>query len=147
MLSVPPQSVENLGKVCQNSRAGENPRLRLGFQLICSRILPNVRLGFHEAMKARTTCFISFIKLLFNMFYFSIIAQISPTTETLLFVNNNSFCFSPQLVAQLTYVYNQVLSVLTYSQLSRIMEQRRNYDLRRLLSGECLCVKFIFLIP
>lgn len=40
-----------------------------------------------------------------------------------------------QLVVQLTYVYNQILSVLTYSQLSRIMEQRRNYDLRRLLSG------------
>lgn len=40
-----------------------------------------------------------------------------------------------QLVLQLSYVYNQILSVLTYSQLARIMEQRRNYDLRRLLSG------------
>ncbi|XP_068711276.1 vacuolar fusion protein MON1 homolog A-like [Montipora foliosa] len=40
-----------------------------------------------------------------------------------------------QLVLQLSYVYNQILSVLTYTQLSRIMEQRRNYDLRRLLSG------------
>jgi len=40
-----------------------------------------------------------------------------------------------QLVLQLSYVYNQILSVLTYTQLARIMEQRRNYDLRRLLSG------------
>ena len=29
------------------------------FSLICSRILPNVYLGFHQAMKARRTCFIS----------------------------------------------------------------------------------------
>ncbi|XP_072045856.1 protein SAND-like [Amphiura filiformis] len=40
-----------------------------------------------------------------------------------------------QLLMQLTYVYNQILSVLTFSQLNRVMEQRRNYDLRRLLSG------------
>ena len=30
-----------------------NSRLRLGFLLMCSRILPNVRLGFYQAMKAR----------------------------------------------------------------------------------------------
>ena len=46
MLSVPPQPVEKLGKVCENSEADENPRLRLGFSLICSRILPNVRSVF-----------------------------------------------------------------------------------------------------
>ncbi len=40
-----------------------------------------------------------------------------------------------QILLQLNYVYNQVLSVLTYSQLSRIFKQRRNYDLRRLLTG------------
>ncbi|XP_022084897.1 protein SAND-like isoform X2 [Acanthaster planci] len=40
-----------------------------------------------------------------------------------------------QLLMQLTYVYNQVLSVLTYSQLSRVLETRKNYDLRRLLAG------------
>ena len=40
-----------------------------------------------------------------------------------------------QLLLQLTYIYNQVLSVLTLSQLSRIFKQRRNYDLRRLLTG------------
>jgi len=40
-----------------------------------------------------------------------------------------------QLVLQLTYVYHQVLSVLTFTQLTRIFEQRRNYDLRKLLSG------------
>ncbi|XP_063238833.1 vacuolar fusion protein MON1 homolog A isoform X2 [Bacillus rossius redtenbacheri] len=40
-----------------------------------------------------------------------------------------------QLVLQLTYVYNQVVSVLTSTQLTRIYEQRRNYDLRRLLAG------------
>ena len=36
MLSVPPKPVENPGKVCENSRAGENPRLRLGFSRIFS---------------------------------------------------------------------------------------------------------------
>lgn len=40
-----------------------------------------------------------------------------------------------QITLQLTYVYNQVLSVLTYSQLSSIFKQRHNYDLRRLLTG------------
>lgn len=40
-----------------------------------------------------------------------------------------------QLLLQLTYVYNQVISVLTYSTLSKIFKQRRSYDLRRLLSG------------
>ncbi|KAJ8302197.1 hypothetical protein KUTeg_021184 [Tegillarca granosa] len=40
-----------------------------------------------------------------------------------------------QVLLQLSYVYNQVLSVLTYSTLHRIFKQRRNYDLRRLLSG------------
>ncbi|XP_012276007.1 vacuolar fusion protein MON1 homolog A [Orussus abietinus] len=40
-----------------------------------------------------------------------------------------------QLIMQLTYVYNQILSVLTQSRLTSVYEQRRNYDLRRLLSG------------
>nr|XP_034826386.1 vacuolar fusion protein MON1 homolog A isoform X2 [Maniola hyperantus] len=40
-----------------------------------------------------------------------------------------------QLVLQLTYAFNQIVSVLTLTQLNRIFEQRRNYDLRRLLSG------------
>ena len=40
-----------------------------------------------------------------------------------------------QLQLQLTYVYHQILSVLTFTQLTRIFEQRRNYDLRKHLSG------------
>ena len=40
-----------------------------------------------------------------------------------------------QVMLQLNYVYNQIISVLTLSQLCRIFEQRRNYDLRRLLTG------------
>ncbi|XP_044737373.1 vacuolar fusion protein MON1 homolog A [Chrysoperla carnea] len=40
-----------------------------------------------------------------------------------------------QIILQLTYVFNQICSVLTLTQLNRIYEQRRNYDLRRLLSG------------
>jgi hypothetical protein len=40
-----------------------------------------------------------------------------------------------QILLRLTYVYNQIISVLTYSQLARIFKTRRNYDLRRLLSG------------
>ena len=34
-------------------------RLCLGFSLVCSRILPNICLSFHQAMKAQKTCFIS----------------------------------------------------------------------------------------
>lgn len=33
------------------------------------------------------------------------------------------------------YVYNQILFVLTQSHLTRVYEQRRNFDLRRLLTG------------
>ncbi|KAK9767833.1 Vacuolar fusion protein mon1, variant 3 [Basidiobolus ranarum] len=36
---------------------------------------------------------------------------------------------------QLMYLYNQVLSIVTLTQLTRIFEQRVNFDLRRLLSG------------
>ena len=40
-----------------------------------------------------------------------------------------------QLIVQLTYLYHQVLSVLTLNQLSRIFEQRKGYDLRRMIAG------------
>ena len=53
-----------LGKVCENSRAGENALMCLGFSLICSRILPSARLSFHQAMKGRRTCFISSLQKL-----------------------------------------------------------------------------------
>ncbi|ORY06185.1 DUF254-domain-containing protein [Basidiobolus meristosporus CBS 931.73] len=36
---------------------------------------------------------------------------------------------------QLMYLYNQVLSIVTVTQLTRIFEQRVNFDLRHLLSG------------
>ena len=40
-----------------------------------------------------------------------------------------------QLAIQLNYVYNQILSVLTYTQLSQIFEKSPSYDLRNLLQG------------
>ena len=40
-----------------------------------------------------------------------------------------------QLIVQLTYLYHQVLSVLTLNQLSRIFEQREGYDLRKMIAG------------
>ncbi|CAN7982075.1 unnamed protein product, partial [Ixodes pacificus] len=40
-----------------------------------------------------------------------------------------------QLQSQLHYVHAQILSVVTGSQLSRVFEQRGNFDLRRLLAG------------
>ena len=52
-LSVPSLPGENVGKVCENSRVVKNPRLYLGFAVICSEMLPNVRFGLHQAMKAR----------------------------------------------------------------------------------------------
>lgn len=41
----------------------------------------------------------------------------------------------PQLLGHLTYVYNQIVSVLTLSNLNKIFEKRSNFDLRRLLGG------------
>ncbi|XP_075153880.1 vacuolar fusion protein MON1 homolog [Haematobia irritans] len=40
-----------------------------------------------------------------------------------------------QLQMQLNDVHNQILSTLTYNQLSKIFRQRKNFDLRRLLEG------------
>ncbi|KAG2219483.1 hypothetical protein INT45_010403 [Circinella minor] len=40
-----------------------------------------------------------------------------------------------QLRDQLLYLHNQIISVLTSAQLTRIFEQRVNFDLRRLLGG------------
>ncbi|RIB26041.1 trafficking protein Mon1-domain-containing protein [Gigaspora rosea] len=40
-----------------------------------------------------------------------------------------------QLRDQLSYLYNQIVSVLTTTQLTKIFEQRVNFDLRRLLGG------------
>ncbi|KAI8331316.1 MON1-like protein A-like protein [Chlamydoabsidia padenii] len=40
-----------------------------------------------------------------------------------------------QLKDQLVYLHNQIISVLTLTQLTRIFKQRVNYDLRRLLGG------------
>ncbi|XP_053233370.1 vacuolar fusion protein MON1 homolog A [Podarcis raffonei] len=43
---------------------------------------------------------------------------------------------SEQEIAQeLLYIYYQILSLLTWTQLSRIFQQKQNYDLRRLLAG------------
>jgi len=39
------------------------------------------------------------------------------------------------LLTQLHYIHSQIVSVLTHTQLERIFTQRRNYDLRRMLSG------------
>lgn len=40
-----------------------------------------------------------------------------------------------QLTKQLYYLYNLILSILTSTQLKKIYEERRNFDLRRLLTG------------
>lgn len=40
-----------------------------------------------------------------------------------------------QLNMQLKYLYNLILSILTSTQLKKIYEERRNFDLRRLLTG------------
>lgn len=39
------------------------------------------------------------------------------------------------LQLQLSYVYNQIISVLTLTSLNKIFKQRVNYDLRRMLTG------------
>jgi hypothetical protein len=72
------------------------------------------------------------------------IRSIRTSDTTIVFINKPSLILvglsktglsAPQLTVQLTYIYNQILSVLTLTQLTRIFEQRRNYDLRRMLSG------------
>ncbi|XP_064156689.1 vacuolar fusion protein MON1 homolog B isoform X1 [Anguilla rostrata] len=40
-----------------------------------------------------------------------------------------------QLRAELLYVYNQIVSMLTQASINRIFERKKNYDLRRLLAG------------
>jgi len=40
-----------------------------------------------------------------------------------------------QLVVQLTYMYHQILSVVTLSQLTRMFEKRKNLDLRHMIRG------------
>ena len=40
-----------------------------------------------------------------------------------------------QTLLQLSYVHSQVLSVLTHNSLLKIFKERRNFDLRRLLTG------------
>ena len=73
MLSVPPLPVENLGKVWENSRAGENPWLRLGS--LSNSV--NVRLSFYQTMRSGKTCFIDhfhkwrLFSILFSVFKFA----------------------------------------------------------------------------
>jgi len=43
---------------------------------------------------------------------------------------------------QLLYLHSQILSVLTSLQLTKIFEQRINFDLRRLLSGKLTFTNF-----
>lgn len=40
-----------------------------------------------------------------------------------------------QLIKQLNYLYNLILSILTSTQLKKIYDERRNFDFRRLLTG------------
>jgi len=72
------------------------------------------------------------------------IRSIRTSDSTIVFLNKPSLILvavskrglsASQLTVQLTYIYNQILSVLTLTQLNRIFETRRNYDLRRMLSG------------
>ena len=72
------------------------------------------------------------------------IRAIKSSDSTIVFLNRkplilvavSHLCESvTQLIVQLTYMYHQVLSVLTLNQLSRIFEQRKGYDLRRMIAG------------
>ena len=52
MLSVPSQPGENLGKVCKNSRAGENPQLRDRKSVVQGK---SVDLGGRRIIKKKKT--------------------------------------------------------------------------------------------
>ena len=53
-----------------------------------------------------------------------ILVAVSHTTES-----------PTQLIVQLTYLYHQVLSVLTLNHISRIFEEKKGYDLRKMIAG------------
>jgi len=72
------------------------------------------------------------------------IRSIRAADSTIVFLNKPSLILvavsrtglsAQQLTVQLTYIYNQILSVLTLTQINRIFDQRHNYDLRRMISG------------
>ena len=96
MFSVPSQPVENLGKVCENSRAVKNPRLRLGFSLICSRILPNVRLDYEGTE---------------NMFYF--LNEEQPTSP-----NPMAMTFSTRIPSFIFWLYKLLTAGLNFGKSS-----------------------------
>ena len=50
-------------------------------------------------------------------------------------VNRGGLATDTQLIVQLTYMYHQILSVLTLAQLNWIFEKRKNYDLRHMIRG------------
>ena len=52
----------------------------------------------------------------------------------LVLVSNNKQS-KQQLHSELLYVYYQIVSMLTQASINRIFEQKKNYDLRRLLAG------------
>lgn len=43
--------------------------------------------------------------------------------------------YQQQILQQMTYAYNQILSVLTYTQLHNVFQKKPNFDLRFLLQG------------
>ena len=43
--------------------------------------------------------------------------------------------YQQQIIQQMTYAYNQILSVLTFTQLHTVFQRKPNFDLRFLLQG------------
>ena len=43
--------------------------------------------------------------------------------------------YQQQIIQQMTYAYNQILSVLTFTQLQTVFQRKPNFDLRFLLQG------------
>jgi hypothetical protein len=65
----------------------------------------------------------------------TIISFLNKAPLILVGVTRNRLLASQQLTVQLTYIYNQILSILTLTQINRIFHLRSNYDLRKMLSG------------
>ena len=72
------------------------------------------------------------------------IRAIKSQDTTIVFINrkplilvavSHTFESPTQLIVQLTYLYHQLLSILTLNQLTRIFEQRKGYDLRKMIAG------------
>ena len=104
----------------------ESPKLALTDELSPDGDLKSGNFIWLQLILGQKPCFLGPIQVLtkkVNIHYLILVA-VSHTTES-----------PTQLIVQLTYLYHQVLSVLTLNHISRIFEEKKGYDLRKMIAG------------